>query len=81
MLNLPQPAMIAEAEWNLLQVPRGLSVVRHLNWATGEDIAATYLASIGYGIRSRNIRLGKDEIDILAHDPVDDVLVFAAPVV
>lgn len=42
----------------------------------GETIAATFLQSLGYEIRGRNIRLGKDEIDILAFDPVDSVLVF-----
>lgn len=43
----------------------------------GEEIARQYLKSIGYDIRGRNVRIGRDEIDILAHDPVDDVLVFA----
>lgn len=44
---------------------------------TGEEIAEHYLTSIGYDIRGRNIRVGHDEVDILAHDPKDDVLVFA----
>lgn len=43
----------------------------------GEAIAVHYLTSIGYDIRGRNVRIGHDEIDIIAHDPVDDVLVFA----
>ncbi len=43
----------------------------------GEEIAARYLRSIGYDIRGRNVRVGRDEIDILAHDPADDVIVFA----
>ncbi len=42
----------------------------------GEVIAWHYLTSIGYDVRERNIRIAKDEIDILAHDPEDDVLVF-----
>ncbi len=42
----------------------------------GEDLASAYLKSIGYDVRQRNIRQGHDEIDILAHDPEDDVLVF-----
>ncbi len=42
----------------------------------GEELAAAYLISIGYDVRQRNIRQGRDEIDILAHDPEDDVLVF-----
>lgn len=42
----------------------------------GEDIAARYLERIGYRIRARNVHVGKDEIDIVAFDPVDRVLVF-----
>ncbi|MDD4319720.1 MAG: YraN family protein [Candidatus Peribacteraceae bacterium] len=42
----------------------------------GEDRAARYLEAIGYVILERNVRLGRDEIDIVAHDPVDDVHVF-----
>jgi putative endonuclease len=42
----------------------------------GESLACTYLRSIGYSIRGRNIRIGHDEIDVIAHDPEDDVLVF-----
>lgn len=42
----------------------------------GEDIAAEYLRTLGYKIRGRNIRLGKDEIDLLAEDR-EHVLVFA----
>ncbi len=43
----------------------------------GEDIAAHYLLSMGYNILGRNVRMGRDEIDIVAHDPADDVIVFA----
>jgi len=43
----------------------------------GEEIAVKYLRSLGYQIYSRNVRLGKDEIDIIAYDPSDKVLVFA----
>jgi len=43
----------------------------------GEEIATHYFVSIGYDIRGRNVRIGRDEIDIIAHDPVDDVIVFA----
>jgi putative endonuclease len=42
----------------------------------GEDLATKFLKRLGYEIRDRNIRLGKDEIDILAYDPEDKVLVF-----
>ena len=44
----------------------------------GEQVAADYLRSIGWTIHGQNIRVGRrDEIDILAYDPEDDVLVFA----
>ncbi len=43
----------------------------------GEQVATTYLCSIGYDILARNVRLGHDEIDIIARDPRDDVIVFA----
>ena len=42
----------------------------------GEDLAARYLVKKGYRICARNVRLGKSEIDIIAFDPVDAVLVF-----
>ncbi len=42
----------------------------------GEDLASKFLKRLGYEVRDRNIRLGKDEIDILAFDPEDKVLVF-----
>ncbi len=43
----------------------------------GENLAAAFLQSLGYNIRGRNIRISRDEIDILAFDPKDQVLVFA----
>lgn len=44
----------------------------------GEQVAAERLQSLGYHICGRNVRVGpKDEIDILAFDPKDQVLVFA----
>ena len=45
--------------------------------AEGEDVATLYLTSIGYEVRARNVRVGKDEIDVIAWDPEDEVLVFA----
>ena len=44
--------------------------------ALGEEIAAQYLRSIGYSLREKNVRQGRDEIDLLAWDPEDRVLVF-----
>ncbi len=43
----------------------------------GEEIAAAFLYHLGWEIRGTNVRVGRrDEIDIIAHDPRDDVLVF-----
>lgn len=42
----------------------------------GEEVALFYLARQGYQIKARNVRFGKDEIDIVAFDPRDCVLVF-----
>lgn len=50
---------------------------RHLMLgALGEEIAAEYLRSIGYTLREKNVRQGRDEIDLIAWDPEDQVLVF-----
>ena len=42
----------------------------------GEDLAVRYILSLGYDVQSRNVRLGHDEIDIVAYDPFDKVMVF-----
>lgn len=42
----------------------------------GEQAAAEYLRSIGYSLREKNSRQGRGEIDLIAWDPVDKVLVF-----
>ena len=42
----------------------------------GEAQAAKFLLSKGYMIIGRNIRIGRDEIDIIARDKKDDVIVF-----
>lgn len=44
--------------------------------AEGEDKAAWFLRRLGYRIRDRNVRIHRDEIDIIAFDPADKVLVF-----
>jgi putative endonuclease len=41
----------------------------------GEDLAASYLAELGYKIITRNWRYGKDEIDIIAE--TGNFIVFA----
>ncbi len=42
----------------------------------GEGIALAHLRALGYPIRGRNVRIGRDEIDIVAFDPKDQVVVF-----
>lgn len=42
----------------------------------GESIAADFLRSISYKIHDQNVRLGRDEIDIVAYDTEDRCLVF-----
>lgn len=42
----------------------------------GEDAAARFLRRLGYDIRGRNVRMGRDELDIVAFDPRDGVLVY-----
>lgn len=41
----------------------------------GEEIAAAYLASKGYSIRERNWRSGRQELDIIAMDSLELVIV------
>lgn len=42
----------------------------------GEEIASAYLARKGYVVRERNVRFGKQEIDIIAYDPIEKMMVF-----
>ncbi len=44
---------------------------------TGEEIAAHYLASLQYRIDGKNVRLGRYEIDLIAFDPLENMMVFA----
>lgn len=44
--------------------------------ARGEDRAVAYLRDLRYVIYARNVRMGKDEIDIVAWDPADRAVVF-----
>jgi putative endonuclease len=43
---------------------------------SGEDIAAAYLSAHGYELRARNVRLDRDEIDLVAYDTREKMLVF-----
>ena len=42
----------------------------------GEELAAAYLRSIRFRIRERNVRFGRFEIDIVAYDPTEKMIVF-----
>ncbi len=42
----------------------------------GEDIAVAYLLAHGYRIMERNVRFGKDELDIIAYDQTHAMVVF-----
>lgn len=43
----------------------------------GEDIVERHLRDLGWEIRGRNVRVGRrDEIDVLALEPQDEMLVF-----
>lgn len=42
----------------------------------GEAAAHAYLRALGYELRGANVRVGRGEIDLLAYDPQDGVLVF-----
>jgi putative endonuclease len=37
--------------------------------AAGEEVAAAYLAALGWRVVARNVKVGRDEIDIVAVDP------------
>ena len=42
----------------------------------GEETAALYLQKNGYQIRERNVRFGRYEIDIVAYDPIQKIILF-----
>lgn len=42
----------------------------------GEEAARQYLVAKGYSIRAMNVRLGKLELDIVAYDPAERMMVF-----
>ncbi|MFA6523711.1 MAG: YraN family protein [Candidatus Peribacteraceae bacterium] len=42
----------------------------------GEDIAIHYLRGLGYAVLGRDVSMGREEIDIIAFDPRDGVIVF-----
>ncbi len=50
---------------------------RPLTGLQGEDIAETYFRTLGCRIIGRNVRMEHHEIDLIAYDDEEDVLVFA----
>ena len=42
----------------------------------GEEIAARYLEHLGYRIYGRNVRFERYEIDVIAYDPKEKIVVF-----
>ncbi len=59
-------------------MPDDPSVPAHIQTGkTGEDIAAAFLEQKGYRVIRRNVRVGRhDEIDLIAFDSSERVLVF-----
>ncbi len=51
-----------------------MSLARRQRGIAGEQIAARFLTSLGYEILHRNLRLGRNEIDLICRD--GDCLVF-----
>lgn len=43
----------------------------------GEETASKYLTALGYQVLDRNLKIGRDEVDILAFDPMQNAMVFA----
>ena len=63
--------------WSWLLPPLPEPAPTHRVGKRGEDLAVKFLTGRGYLVLHRNVRLGKDEIDIIAFDPADRVVVFA----
>lgn len=49
---------------------------RRLTGLRGEDVALRYLQRSGFTVLGRDVRLDRDQIDILAYDPEERSLVF-----
>jgi putative endonuclease len=71
--------LINPIEWTNVHLSGRTKTVRTARQHTGqkgEVLALQFLAAQGYSIWDKNVRLGRDEIDIIAFDPHDGVLVF-----
>jgi len=51
------------------------AAIRRRGAQRGEDAAAAHLERLGYRVLARNLRLGHDEIDLLAVDPDERTVV------
>jgi len=45
------------------------STIRQAHGGTGEAVAARYLDRLGWQVLARQVRIGRDEVDVLAVDP------------
>ena len=61
----------------MLRVERGGKAPARSTGTKGEDIAEAHLRVLGYRIIGRNVRMEHHEIDIVAYDDEEHVLVFA----
>lgn len=48
----------------------------HILGVKGEQIAVDFLRKQGFEIRGTNVRFGRDELDIIAFDPTEKMMVF-----
>lgn len=72
---LPKHSNIARTSDSMSDAPKQPAHIR--TGREGETIAAAFLEHIGYRVIRRNVRVGRhDEIDLIAFDPGDRVLVF-----
>ena len=71
MNNSTPPSLAPSAQ------PAGRSDRHFIVGRDGEVTACLFLQNLGYSIVGRNVRIGShDEIDIIAYDPEDEVIVF-----
>lgn len=62
-----------DAEYGVMSV---MIITTEHTGRLGEEIATAYLRSRKFQIRERNVRFGRFEIDIVAYDPLEKMIVF-----
>ena len=74
----PKRSSIAKTSDSMDDLPLLPPAPAHIRTGkSGEDTATVFLEKLGYCVIRRNVRVGQhDEIDIIAYDPSDKVLVF-----